>query len=246
MALTRADCLIWENLAERSVIPSAPSLLEIGQANWYGDMPLDWLVDQVKRRQPALMSELEEADRNMDVFQIADIFYRCLLGARKSAAIDLHPPAGSNAHRLNLNELIDLGEKFEVIVNTGTVEHVFDQRRALETIHDHCAVGGLMLHAGPLAGWPDHGLFHAQPGLWLDLARANGYDVLMFVYFDMKGGHVQAVEGRAAMHQIQWAGGSMVYAVLRKKTEAAFQVPMQRVYSENADQKTVTDWRTMR
>jgi hypothetical protein len=246
MALTRADCLIWENLADRDQIPKAPSLLEIGQANWYGDMPLAWLVEQVKRKQPTLLPELEEADRNMDVFRIADVFYRCLLDVQKSAAIDLHPPPGSSAHQLDLNEPIDLGEKFGIIVNTGTVEHVFDQRRALTTIHDHCAVGGLMLHAGPLGGWPDHGLFHAQPGLWLDLARANAYDVLIFVYFDMKSGQVQAVEGRAAMHQIHWADGSMVYVVLRKKSDASFQVPMQRVYSENADQKTVTDWRTMR
>jgi hypothetical protein len=246
MALTRADCLIWDTLSDRGVIPKKPSLLEIGQANWYGDMPMSWLVEQVKRRQPHLLPELEEADRDMQVFRIADIFYRCLLDVRKLTAIDLHPPPGSNAHRLDLNEPIDLHEKFEVIVNTGTVEHVFDQRRALETIHEHCAVGGLMLHAGPLAGWPDHGLFHAQPGLWLDLARANAYDAIMLVYFDMNAGQARAVEGRTEMHRIQWADGSMVYAVLRKKADAPFRVPMQRVYSESADQQTVQDWRTMR
>lgn len=246
MALTRADCLIWENLSDRGLIPSNPSLLEIGQANWYGDMPISWLAEHAKRRQPKLLPDLEEADRGMQVFRIANIFYRCLLDVRRSVAIDLHPPPGSEAHRLDLNEPIDLGEKFDVVVNTGTVEHVFDQRRALQTIHDHCNVGGLMLHAGPLAGWPDHGLFHAQPGLWLDLARANAYDVLMLVYFDMSGGHAQAVQGRAEMHQITWANGSMVYAVLRKKDEEPFRVPMQRVYSENPDSQTVEDWRTMR
>jgi len=246
MALTRADCLIWETLADRGLIPPHPSLLEIGQANWYGDMPIEWLMDHTKRKQPNLLPDLEEADRDRQVFRIAAIFYRCLLDVQKVAAIDLHPPPGSNAHRLDLNESIDLGEKFDVVTNTGTVEHVFDQRRALTTIHDHCAVGGLMLHAGPLAGWPDHGLFHAQPGLWLDLTRANAYDLLMLVYFDMNAGHATAVEGRAAMHQIQWADGSMVYAVLRKKVDAPFRVPMQRVYTESPDAQTVQDWRTMR
>jgi SAM-dependent methyltransferase len=246
MALTRADCLIWETLADRAAIPPNPSLLEIGQANWYGDMPIAWLVGQLERRQKELLPALEEADGRKDVFRIAELFYRCLLGAQRFTAIDLHPPPGSQAHRLDLNEPVDLGEKFDVIVNTGTLEHVFDQRRALETIHEHCAVGGLMLHAGPLAGWPDHGLFHAQPGLWLDLARANAYDVLIFVYFDMNAGHARAVAGRADMHRIQWADGSMVYAVLRKKVDAPFRVPMQRVYTENADQQTVEDWRTMR
>jgi hypothetical protein len=246
MALTRADCLIWESLSDKGVIPKSPSLLEIGQANWYGDMPIGWLVDHVKRRQPELSSELEQADQNIDVFRIADIFYRCLLGARRSTAIDLHPPPGSQAHLLDLNEPIDLGERFDVVVNTGTVEHVFDQRQALETIHDHCAMGGLMLHAGPLSGWPDHGLFHAQPGLWLDLARANAYDVLMLVYFDLHGGNARAVEGRAEMHRITWADGSMVYAVLRKKADAPFRVPMQSVYAENPDRQTVQEWRAMR
>jgi hypothetical protein len=38
----------------------------------------------------------------------------------------------------------------------------------------------------------------------------------------------------------------MVYAVLRKKADAPFRVPMQSVYAENPDRQTVQEWRAMR
>ncbi len=245
MALTRADCLIWDELKRRGAIPNAPALLEIGEANWYGDMPIAWIWERIERGSE-LEREYSAACDRRDVFGLARVFYAAALGVSRRVAIDLHAPPGSAAHALDLNEPIDLGEKFDVIVNTGTVEHVFDQRRALETVHNHCRTGGLMLHAGPLGGWPDHGLFHAQPGLWLDLAKANGYAVEALAYFDLKAGKVAAVRGLGELRRFRWADGSMLYVVLRKVESGPFRVPMQGVYSEAPDEAALADWRALR
>ncbi len=246
MAITRADCLIWDELSRGCKVPEAPTLLEIGQANWYGDTPLGWLYKRIDERRPELEPAFRAAVDARDVFALARIFYACLLGVKRAVAVDLHAPPGSDALALDLNEPIDLGEKFSVIVNTGTLEHVFDQRRALTTIHDHCAPGGLMMHAGPLGGWPDHGLFHAQPGLWFDLAKANAHESAAMAYADLRAGEVAAVLDPAELRRATWADGSMLYVVLRKVEDAPFRVPMQGVYSDAPDARALADWRALR
>lgn len=252
MALTRADCLIWGALADRGLIPPRPGLLEVGRANWYGDAPASWLVEQAQRRAPNLLPEVEAAARGRDVWALADLFYRVLLGVdgKNRVAVDLHGGPGADWLEHDLNEPLSLGRQFEVVINTGTLEHIFDQRQALQTIHEHCAMGGLMLHAGPLVGWLDHGMAHLQPGAYFDLATANAYDVLVFAYFDLRKGTVRVLKDLSALHALAkaegLAEGSMSYFVFRKTVEAPFRVPMQGYYSERVSADLVRDWQEMR
>jgi hypothetical protein len=48
-----------------------------------------------------------------------------------------------------------------------------------EVMHDACEVGGLMIHESPFTGWTSHGFYCLQPSLFYDVARANGYEMVL-------------------------------------------------------------------
>ena len=192
MALSQPDVTMWTDLAERQLIPPSPRVLEIGQANWYGDIPPP----------PGCESD--------DPYEVARKWYRQVLDYSSIVAIDWGAP---DAIVLDLNEPALVGiECFEIVINTGTTEHIFDQRTVFESIHDACTVGGLMVHAVPSQGWPNHGLYNYQPCFFEDLARANEYEKLYVQYW--------------------WQRDDMLlYVVLRKTRHAPFRVPIQGRYA---------------
>lgn len=67
---------------------------------------------------------------------------------------------------------------FDLVLNFGTTEHVLGQFNAFKIIHEAAAVGGLICHDLPMTGHLDHGFFNYNPMLLVDLAEANGYEIL--------------------------------------------------------------------
>ena len=72
----------------------------------------------------------------------------------------------------------EMKEKYGLVLNFGTTEHVFDQANCFQVIHEFAAVGGMMFHQVPSTGCVDHGYFVYSPQFFVDIARANGYDVV--------------------------------------------------------------------
>ena len=193
MALTRADVETWADLARNKLVPARPRVLEIGQANWYGDVPPPAGCDD-----PC-------------PFKVARKWYKQVLDYASITALDFHGP---DAVRADLNGAVSLEGVFDVVINTGTSEHVFDQRRLFETVHDFCEPGGLMVHAVPCGGWEDHGLYTYQPCFFRDLAAANGY---------------------LGLSSNVWSFGErspdrMLYVVMKKTRPGPFRVPIQGKY----------------
>lgn len=205
MALTAADVRLWRDLLVSGLIPLNPSVLEIGEANWYGDVdPAD------------VAPSLDLSKANGCPFAIAKAFYWSVIGFSSITAIDKH---GKHAHDFDLNKPLpwrELRPPFEVIINSGTAEHVFDQRQLFETIHDAGAPGCLMVHACPHTGWREHGFYCYQPTFFRDLAAANGYEILRL--------RVEIVG--------QGDDDTMLYVAMRKrKGSGKFVVPMQGRYA---------------
>ena len=65
-----------------------------------------------------------------------------------------------------------------LVVDGGTVEHVFDVRAALENVAALARVGGDVLHVSPVSGWVNHGFYQPSPCLFFDFYGASGFDVL--------------------------------------------------------------------
>jgi hypothetical protein len=66
---------------------------------------------------------------------------------------------------------------FDLVVNTGTTEHIANQDNAFHVIHDLTSKGGVTYHEVP-AGMTDHGLINYNPRFFWKLRDANDYEVL--------------------------------------------------------------------
>ncbi len=162
--------------------------------------------------------------------------YRAL-GLANYVSIDLDGHDGALRFNLNLplDETYQFRESFDLVTNHGTTEHAFDQFRCFENVHKLTRTGGIMLHALPSQGYQNHAFFNYHPSFFLDLASANGYDVLglhynlgeeLFPYTDT----VLAERGIMATDFLA------IFAVLRKTADRPFVIPFDgRYYMEERD-----------
>jgi SAM-dependent methyltransferase len=246
MAITAGDRHLWVRLRDLGAIPVRPDVLEIGRANWYGDVSDDvFQFDLAQYREgPA------PAPPVLNPWTRADWYYRFMLRDPKRTAVDLDPHA-PDCQRWNLNEPLPIQDTFDVVVNTGTNEHVFDQRQVWETCHDHCRDYGLMVHAMPLWGWLDHGFYNYHPTFVADLAAANEYKIVVWIFHELDRGFGALVTEPSDFVYLQskardpMSRSAMMHVAFRKKA-GPFRVPMQGVYSERSTSEQVARWQAAR
>jgi hypothetical protein len=86
-----------------------------------------------------------------------------------------------NSIRLDLNydsAPLFVAQKYDVVTNFGTTEHVANQLNAFKVIHDLTKPGGIMIHQMPGKGTLTHGLINYNLKFFWILARSNGYRFL--------------------------------------------------------------------
>ena len=105
-----------------------------------------------------------------------------IFGAQTYRSLDLTDPRADYAYDLSY-PLPDIG-KYDVVTNFGTTEHVFNIGQSFENIHNLLNVGGLQLHTLPAYGYIDHGFYNIHPCAYLDMAKANEYEIVDFNYID--------------------------------------------------------------
>lgn len=70
-----------------------------------------------------------------------------------------------------------LKEKFDVVVNHGTMEHVFHIPNCLANMHQLLKVGGRVIHSSPSSNFLDHGFYMFSPTLFYDYYTANRWTI---------------------------------------------------------------------
>jgi hypothetical protein len=228
----------------RDILPRGGDVLQIGDANWYGDVDprviLELTSDQKTRDlfRPFVESE--------SLFDIADAFYGMLFAPKTVHSVDMR----GRGMRLDLNKPLQLDRQYDLSINHGTAEHVFHIAQVFGTMHAWTKTGGLMIHESPFFGWPDHGFYTLQPTLFYDLADANGYEIVSVSLTELATGDVQRVESRAAMHAIvnerRIPENAILFVVMRKGAEADFRIPMQGVYDGKLDSEGKRAWQEAR
>lgn len=200
------------------------SLLEIGEANWYGDLD------------PASvgLNPLES------MFEVAKSFYQQWFAPCLSTAIDNN--GSHSALRLDLNSEIHLALQYGVVINHGTAEHVFDIARVFRTIHDHCVLDGWMIHDVPFFGWIDHGFYTLQPTLFYDLAHANNYEIYGVWVHESRTASVMRLASRDDTHRLTFPLNSMLLVAMRKRVDQPFRVPYQGYYSQSLSSNAKRAW----
>ena len=119
---------------------------------------------------------LPDDHRWRKAFHTSDFFE--LLGFQRYLAIDLNTEFGSIIMDLNYicKDKYNFTDEFDLVINNGTGEHIFDQMSVFQNMHNMAKVGGLILNVLPLMPCLNHGFYNYNPVLFRDLAIANGYE----------------------------------------------------------------------
>lgn len=253
MAITALEYLVFSTLRKHQQLPARPRVLELGESNWYGDVSIEQLeqdlnqcVDETARE--ATLSRLRQvwaSDAKNRLYEVARIFYDVFLQPASYTAID--PGTPGSQYRFDLNQPVPLNDKFDVTINIGTGEHVFNVYQFYKTAHDLTAEGGLMIHSAPFTGWIDHGFYGFQPTFFFDLARANRYHVLTFVIAQLNPFRYAQItrhdELPALIRSEAVPPNTHINVVFRKSAEPVeFAVPTQGYYAGTLSPEAVRLW----
>jgi putative sugar O-methyltransferase len=183
MAINALQVAWISRLAAKKIIREGDSILEFG--------PQDVLcarsvVEQYGRRHrdgrvvTKVLNEMyDDTDKPKPV--VPSAFYS-LFGTDRYRSLDLMDPRSD--WLLDCNKPFVLPERFDVVTNFGTAEHVFNIAALFQSVHDALKPGGVALHVLPAFGDVDHGFYNIHPTTYLDLAAANNYEIDDLCYVD--------------------------------------------------------------
>lgn len=211
MAITAAH---YQLLREHApLFKRGGALLEIGEANWYGDL------DQ---------ASVLGIDATGTLFDVAKAVYRQLFAPAVVHAVDKN--GSPKAMRQDLNRPLQLSRLYDVVINHGTAEHVFNIPQVFKSMHDATATDGYMVHDCPFQGWPDHGFYTLQPTLFYDLAHANDYELVSLSIHSLAGDVIR-IESREHLHGLkELPANAQLFVVLKKQRYRPFRIPLQGIY----------------
>ena len=100
---------------------------------------------------------------------------------------------------LDLNKPLETSSynSVNVILNGGTLEHVFDIAQAFKNIHAMLRAGGVIIHLAPVS-WYNHGYYNFNPLLFKGIAVANGYQMLAEGFYCSPGILAHVLQGASA------------------------------------------------
>lgn len=257
MAITAPVYTLYRDAAAAGLIPSGGDLLEFGEANWYGDLAPEVLRQDIAalvqdpKRRLALESELAAAlaAPSGGDFKIAKVFFRLYFDPKRHDAIDYHGTEIAIRHDLNTPYRPE--RPYDVCINNGTAEHIFNIATFFASVHAATKPGGLMFHESPLLGWIDHGFYTLQPTLYFDLAEANGYFLMgLYVCSLSPSGYKPLLDRKAVvdlMRELYLPRNATLFALLRKGAdESPFRWPTQGLYAGRLGEDAVLAWRQTR
>ncbi len=112
-----------------------------------------------------------------DTVEIPQIF--AMMGLGTSLNLDVSPHEGAEIVA-NLNDPVsdELLNRFGLILDGGTMEHVFDIRQGMANTVNMLRVGGSAVHITPSNNYFNHGFVQVSPTLYHDYYAANALEDL--------------------------------------------------------------------
>jgi len=91
-------------------------------------------------------------------------------------------------HDLNLDIPKELHNRYDLIYDGGTSEHIFNFPKVLENYYNMLKVGGRIIHALPSSNYVDHGFYMFSPTLFFDYYFANNWKIIdsLFIRHSIK------------------------------------------------------------
>lgn len=115
---------------------------------------------------------------NKENFSTKDYFIS--VGFKEYKSIDINGAYESFQFDLNKDILktYKFNKTYDLVINNGTGEHVFNQYSLFLNFHNLTKVNGIMLNILPFIDWINHGFYNFNPIFFADLAASNKYDII--------------------------------------------------------------------
>lgn len=164
-----------------------------------------------------------------------------LLGFDRSVRVDWSDYEGAE-EMLDLNAPVTPGhlcDAFDVVLDSGTVEHVFEIGRALRHCLRMAKPGGRIIHLTPSSNAINHGFYSVSPTLFADFYRSNGCEVEKLWLCRLRGNFVRnrwdvydCLSSDRNWLPLGRLDGSLwlTYAVIRKAVHVESKTPQQAFY----------------
>lgn len=184
MGMCSIDLKLVNDLRERGLVPDGARVLEIGAQQ----LSNDFLRSTKELARSAALFRTETPPHFPDPLpthilpgglehQPAEAPYARTFWnwvGLESQSIDIDGSPGAKAIDLNSGRVpVGWRQRFDLVMNLGTTEHLVDQENAFKVMHDAMKPGGIMIHRLPTGGF--HGLLSYTPRFFLTLAAANRY-----------------------------------------------------------------------
>lgn len=171
------------------------------------------------------------------------------LGFKEITVLDYSTFEGASfQHDLNDNNVpSEYLQKFDTVIDHGTLEHVFHMPNALDCIFKMLKVGGRVIHSAPTNNFLDHGFYQFQPTLYHDYYLTNQWELNTFVVYQMTPNQEVEfpffAEYEPTMFQSLSYGkmDSKMYGTVmmatKNKNSTSGKIPIQYIYAQTAGWK---------
>lgn len=77
---------------------------------------------------------------------------------------------------------------FNFLLDSGTLEHIFDVKPVMENIVKSVKIGGFVLQMVPANNFLNHGFYQFSPTFFYDFYTSNGFKIIESYVIEVKGG----------------------------------------------------------
>lgn len=140
-----------------------------------GRQNISYRIPELKHLNPEECQSLSEYLRKQETY--VDNPLRDYFGASIVDSIDKSEYEGATIIFDMNNEIsTELKGKYDTVINSGTLEHIFNIPQALDNTSSLCKPGGQIIHALPANNFCGHGFWQMSPELFFTLySDKNGY-----------------------------------------------------------------------
>lgn len=200
---------------------------------------------------------------NIDALKLKSSFttndYFKAVGYYEYASIDINGAYDSYEFDLNLDifNYYNFSNQYDLVINNGTGEHVFNQHNLYLNFHNLTKKNGIMLNIVPFIDWINHGFYNYNPIFFADLASSNNYEIVKVTLANRDGAEliIPQESNRYFYDQIKpnnkksefrdiisyakekLGQNILIVSVLKKLSDNIFNAPLQGKYLSDVQNK---------
>lgn len=123
------------------------------------------------------------------------------MGFKTVTSLDYTTFEGADLEQdLNCQLKNDLLNVSDVILDHGTIEHIFDVKQVLRNIYDLLRIGGTIVHIAPSNNLVDHGFYQFSPTFFRDYYSTNSWEILECNLIQQSPRH----NARRKLYEVDW------------------------------------------